>query len=58
MLRLSLGDLAIIHNVKYVRKDEEEVVFWIIFILVILNLNIIFINFIIAEVSKTYNTVE
>ena len=53
--RLSQGDFDF--SQKAYLKTEEDRLYWIVFVVVFVVSNIIFLNFIIAEVSSSYQTV-
>ena len=56
-LKLSLGDFGIIDSAPYLNQNET-VWFWITFILMLVITNIIFLNFVIAEATNSYNNVK
>ena len=57
VMRISLGDQSIIKGVEYLTK-EENILFWIIWVLAVIVNCIVFLNFIVAEASNTYNNVS
>ena len=58
MFRISMGDFAIIDCVKFMNNREDVIVFWIIWFLMVLVLAVIFLNFVVAEATETYNLVN
>ena len=58
MFRISMGDFAVIDLVKYLHVIEEVIVFWILWFLMVLALAVVFLNFVVAEASETYNKVN
>ena len=58
MFRVSMGDFAVLDSVKYMNKQEEVIVFWILWFLMVLTLAVVFLNFVVAEASETYNQVS
>ena len=56
VLRVSLGDFDFA-AIDFL-TDSESTLFWIIWFLIVLFSNIIFLNFIIAEASASYETVK
>ena len=57
VFRASMGDFVFIEESNYLNK-EENVVFWVTFLLIIGVTNIIFLNFVIAEAGNSYNIVS
>jgi len=57
VLRYSLGDYGEFREIEFLNEDETWM-FWIIWIIIILMTTIIFLNFIIAEVSDSYAKVQ
>lgn len=63
VMRMSMGDFAIIASVEYIddnlQTSKYEVqVFWLVLILIVVVNCVIFMNFMVAEASNTYNTVS
>lgn len=56
VLRMSLGDFDFEAS-EYLNK-EENILFWIIWLLVVLITCIVFLNFIIAEASDSYSKIK
>ena len=57
MMRVSIGDTAMIVPSNFVNRDEN-ILFWITFSVSVVFSNIIFLNFIIAEASASYEKVS
>ena len=57
VMRISMGDFAAIEPADYL-SPHENYVFWIIWTLTCIITCIIFLNFIVAEASETYATVD
>ena len=55
--KLSLGDYSIIGLCGYLEK-EDNILFWFLWFLVLISTLIIFLNFLIAEASNSYNVVS
>ena len=55
-LRISVGDFDFTMMEKL--QDDEQIVFWVLWLLVFLGGCLIFLNFIIAEVSASYEKVK
>ena len=55
-LRLSMGDSAAIEAAKQLAKNEN-ILFWIVWLLITIVTAIIFLNFIVAEASASYTKV-
>ena len=51
-----MGDYAIIPAANYLDR-ENNILFWIMFALILFLTNIIFLNFVIAEAGNSYNVV-
>ena len=58
MFRISMGDFAIIDLVKYMNNKEDVIIFWVIWFIMVLVLAFVFLNFVVAEASETYNIVN
>lgn len=58
MFRISMGDFAVIDCIKFVNKQEDVVVFWILWFIMVIILAVIFLNFVVAEATETYNQVN
>ena len=58
MFRISMGDFALIDLVKYMNNREDVIIFWIIWFIMVLVLAVVFLNFVVAEASETYNIVN
>lgn len=56
IFRISMGDYAIIPASNYL-DVENNILFWIMFGLILFLTNIIFLNFVIAEAGNSYNVV-
>lgn len=56
-IRMSTGDFAIIDTAKYL-DQASSIVFWILFVITVIIGCVIFLNFIVAEASGTYNEVS
>lgn len=56
-LRLAYGDFDIISQAMYLSKSDS-IMFWIIWFFTVMVSCIIFLNFIVAEASGTYNIVN
>ena len=56
ILRYSLGDFDF--SPVNILNDYERVIFWITWIVIVLMTCVVFLNFIIAEVSQSYNIVN
>ncbi len=54
---MSVGDFAIIENSKYTKDFYVNVLFWFVWAVIALIACIIFLNFIIAEASASYEKV-
>jgi len=57
MFRNAMGDFDSIIKSVYL-DDNENVVFWLIFLLFLIVGNIVFLNFVIAEAGNSYNKVK
>jgi len=57
MFRISMGDFAIIDCAKYLENGSDIIVFWFLWFIMVLVLAVVFLNFVVAEASDTYNTV-
>ena len=57
VFRASMGDFAIINASSYL-SDEENYIFWLMFMMTLVFTNIIFLNFVIAEASNSYSVVQ
>ena len=57
LFRISMGDFAIIDCVKYMENASDVIVFWFLWFFMVLVLAVVFLNFVVAEASDTYNTV-
>ena len=55
--RLSLGDYSLVDAVAYFNKVDEYC-FWIVWLITIIVTNIVFLNFVVAEASNSYNEVS
>lgn len=53
--KLSMGDFEVIGRVQ--DNEEHFILFWLIWTVIVLIMSIIFLNFIIAEASESYNRV-
>lgn len=58
MFRISMGDFAIIDCIKFSDKQEDVILFWILWFLMVIVLAVIFMNFVVAEATETYNEVN
>jgi hypothetical protein len=56
ILRYSLGDFQF-ESIKYLGQFEAYI-FWITWIIMVIMTCVVFLNFIIAEVSESYNNVQ
>lgn len=56
-LRISLGDFAAIDHSVTIEDNTRNILFWILFSLTVLITAIIFLNFIVAEASASYEKV-
>ena len=56
-IRMSTGDFSIIDSAKYLGRYESYT-FWILFVLTVIIGCVIFLNFIVAEASGSYNEVS
>lgn len=56
--RLAMGDFAIIGSSMYIKDPNESILFWILWFITVLLGCVIFLNFIVAEASETYNEVS
>ena len=56
LLRISLGDFSF-ESSQYL-EEEENFMFWLLWLLMVFIANIIFLNFIIAETGKSYTEVD
>lgn len=52
-----MGDFSLINGSIYL-SDGENLVFWVIFFLILVMTNIIFLNFVIAEAANSYTEVS
>jgi hypothetical protein len=57
VFKAAMGDFALIGPAIYL-SDEENIMFWITFLMIIVCTNIIFLNFVIAEAGNSYNIVN
>jgi hypothetical protein len=57
IMRISMGDFAVIAAVEYLH-EIENMMFWIIWTLAVIIQCIIFMNFIVAEAGNSYNEVS
>ena len=57
VIRISMGDFAII-GVAGTLKEEENIVFWIIWLSTVIITCVVFLNFIVAEASASYTDVS
>ena len=57
VLRIGTGDFSIIAQARYLGRGES-IIFWLIFFLTVMVACVIFLNFIVAEASGTYNEVS
>ena len=55
-IRISLGDFDF--EESYHLSDRENHMFWVIWITIVIMTNIVFLNFIIAEVGASYNKIK
>ena len=55
-LRLSMGDFGSIDSTLKL-SDEENWIFWAVWILTVIITNVVFLNFIVAEASASYEKV-
>jgi hypothetical protein len=56
-MRISMGDFELIAAFEYM-TESEQVVLWLILLIIILVNCIIFLNFIVAQAGSTYNKVS
>ena len=56
--RVALGDFALIDLVKFMNNREDVIIFWVIWFIMVLVLAVVFLNFVVAEASETYNIVH
>jgi len=57
VMKVSLGDFGLIGPTIFM-KDEDNMVFWVLWFLTLIMTNIIFLNFIVAEASASYANVS
>lgn len=57
VIRISMGDYAAITSSDYL-TEKENYLFWFIWIITTAVTNIVFLNFIVAEASASYNEVS
>jgi hypothetical protein len=57
VFRASMGDFSIIASSLYLEQYWNRI-FWVIFFLILFSTNIIFLNFVIAEASNSYNEIS
>jgi len=57
VMKISTGEFDIILNSTYL-SDEENLVFWACWTVIVFIMAIIFLNFIVAEASESYNQVH
>lgn len=57
-IRVATGDFAIIDSAVFIKEREESIIFWIIWFFTVLVACVIFLNFIVAEASESYNEVS
>ena len=57
MIRLSVGDFASIEGSELLQTNEN-IWFWIVFLLMVLVACIIFLNFVISEASASYDKIN
>jgi hypothetical protein len=55
-LRLSLGDGSAINASKLLSQDENQI-FWVMWLLTTIVTSVIFLNFIVAEAGASYSKV-
>ena len=53
-----MGDFSIIGSVPFLDTKEDSIMFWIIWFLTVLIACVVFLNFIVAEASESYNQVN
>ena len=56
-LRTSLGDFPIFEGVAYLNRIDSYT-FWLLWLIIIVVTNIVFLNFIIAEASASYERIS
>lgn len=56
-MRLSVGDYAVVSGAPYL-ETVESISFWVMFLICVFVTTIIFLNFIVAEASNSYNGVS
>lgn len=56
-MRLSVGDYTLIGGAPYL-ETVESTCFWVMFLICVFVTTIIFLNFIVAEASNSYNGVS
>ena len=56
-MRISTGDFSVIGSSIFL-SDEENIIFWLCWTIIVGVTCIIFLNFIIAEASESYNSVK
>lgn len=57
-IRISMGDFAILDCVKYIKDPEDSIVFWLMWFAMVLVSAIVFLNFVVAEATNSYNNVN
>lgn len=55
-LRAAIGDFSIISIIKNL-SEAESIIFWIAWLIVVFSSCVVFLNFIVAEVSASYSKV-
>ena len=58
VIKMSMGDFGVIGKSIYTKDTKENFVFWIVWLIIALVTCIIFLNFIIAEASASYEKVN
>ena len=56
-IRISIGDFSLISAVEYM-NEVDMAIFWIMWIIIMITTCVVFLNFIVAEVSNSYNEVS
>ena len=57
VMRISMGDFGIIAGVDYL-EEADNIMFWVIWLVTVVLTAVIFMNFIVAEASNSYNEVS
>jgi hypothetical protein len=53
VIRAALGDFAVINASMYLEPRDNQI-FWLLFFIILILTNIIFLNFVIAEAGNSY----